>query len=132
MALDERNKEMFISFTDIVYNSKTLRKHYSNLEQVRKISWVLSKAWERRWQPSISQDLNNLDLEDLDGNLIAYEMELNARNNQEEPKTKKKDVALKAENDAEHEGAFGSLVKGLKSFLKTIHERSFFLNKSII
>ena len=73
----------------------------------------LTSDWERKTTTiEEAQDLNKLTLDDLIGNLMAYEVHMQERRDQDQPMTK--NIALKAchndsdSEDSEEDEDFGS------------------------
>jgi len=130
MQPDETVKEMFIRFTDITNNLKSLGKTYTNEEMVRKILCCLHK---KRSSPKVtaieeSQNLKTLALDHLLGKLLTHEIYL--KEDEEEKETQfKKGVAFKTgsenaissdeESSEEDEDTMATITKGLKRLFKS-------------
>ncbi|XP_058003997.1 uncharacterized protein LOC131180662 [Hevea brasiliensis] len=92
---NETISEMYYRFVEIIGGIKSLGKTFTNEELVKKILRSLPK----KWLPKVtslkdSKDLNKVQLDELLGNLIDYEMTLK-REQVEEPKKAKKTMAFK-------------------------------------
>jgi hypothetical protein len=100
MKQNESVSDMVTRMTDITNTLKSLGKEYSQVDLVRKILRCLTPEWERKTTAiEEANDLNTLTLEDLVGNLMAYEVQLQDRQ-EEEPK--KRSLAFKATSDSEN------------------------------
>ena len=93
MDLHESFKDMFIRFIYITNNLKSLNKTYSNKEMVRKILRCLPK---KKWGTKVTtveeeQDLKKLELDDLLGKLLTYEIHLQ----EDEGESSRKGTTLK-------------------------------------
>jgi len=121
MQTDKSIKDMFIRFTDITNNLKSLSKTYTNEEMVRKILECLPK---NKWGPKITaieeaQDLKKLELDNFLGRLLTYEIHLK----EDEGESSKKGIALKAiqedctseeeESNDKDDEAFLLIIRGL-------------------
>src|SRR5204862_6942554 len=91
---DESIKDMYTRFTDITNTLIGLGKTYSSVECVRKILLALNSDWEKKVTAiEEANDLSTLSVEDLIGNLMAYEVNLQERRKEE---FRKKSIAFKA------------------------------------
>ncbi|GKV17229.1 hypothetical protein SLEP1_g27762 [Rubroshorea leprosula] len=101
MKQNESIKEMYTRFNDIVTNLKALGKVYPNQALVRKILRSLPKVWETK-KTTIKEvkNLNTLKLDDLNGNLMTYEIDIQV-GGEVEVVEKKKNVAFKASSQKE-------------------------------
>jgi len=67
--------EMFTRFTDITNSLIALGKKYSQVEMVRKLLRALTSDWEKKTTAiEEANDISKLTVEDLIGNLMAYEV----------------------------------------------------------
>ncbi|GKU90881.1 hypothetical protein SLEP1_g4825 [Rubroshorea leprosula] len=102
MKPEESIQDMYTRLNDIVTNLKALGKVYPSQEVVRKVLKSLAKNWEaKKIVIEESKDLNTLKLEDLIGNLMTYEIEVQVDGGVEVVEKKKKYVAFKASNQKE-------------------------------
>ena len=92
--------EMFERFTKVIGGLKALGQTYSNHQVIKKVLSSLPKSWEPKVTAiEESKDLNTLQLDELLGSLITYE--LKQKHNEEKDEAikvdvKKKGVALKS------------------------------------
>jgi len=71
---------MFVRFTDIINSLVALGKEYTQVEKVRKILCALTSDWEKKTTViEEANDLSTMSLENLIGNLMAYEVQLEER-----------------------------------------------------
>ena len=85
MAKGETIKEMFSRFTTITNAMKSMGKTYSMEERVRKILRSLTSKWERKTTAiEEATDLKTLTLDELIGNLMAYEVQIEERRIEDE------------------------------------------------
>ena len=98
---DKTIKEMFICFTDIINNFKSVGKTYTNEEMVRKIVRCLPKNKQGPQVTAIeeAQELKTLALDDLLGKLLTHELLL--KEDEEEAQTKR-GVAFNTTNEELH------------------------------
>ena len=102
MKNNETVVEMITRFTKIVNGLEALGKTYKESENVMKILRSLPSKWHTKVTAiQEAKDLTKLPMEDLIGSLMAYE--INLENKQQKVKTKKKSIALKATNKEEEE-----------------------------
>ena len=98
MEKNETITEMFTRFTDIINGLNSLGETYSQADKVKKVLRSLTSDWERKTTAiEEAQDLNKLTLDDLVGNLLAYEVHMQERKDQDQPMAK--NIALKAYHD---------------------------------
>ncbi|GKV43038.1 hypothetical protein SLEP1_g50379 [Rubroshorea leprosula] len=101
MKLEESIQDMYTRLNDIVTNLKALGKVYPNQEVVRKVLRSLPKSWEaKKTTIEESKGLKTLKLDDLIGNLMTYEIDVQV-DGKVEVVEKKKNVALKTSNQKE-------------------------------
>ena len=102
MKNNETIVKMITRFTEIVNGLEALGKTYKESENVMKILRSLPSKWHTKVTTiQEAKDLTKLPMEDLIGSLMAYE--INLENKQQKVKTKKKSIALKATNKEEEE-----------------------------
>ena len=76
--------EMITRFTDITNSLVALGKEYTQVEMVRKALRALSSNWEKKTTTiKEAKNLSTLTMENLDGNLMAYEVQLQDRKKDE-------------------------------------------------
>ncbi|XP_020258752.1 uncharacterized protein LOC109835174 [Asparagus officinalis] len=101
MKKNETITEMFTRFTDITNFLIGLGKEYTQVEMVRKILRAQTPKWEKKITTiEEANDLSTLTVENLIGNLMAYEVQIEDRKKDDEPK-KKKILALIASSDTD-------------------------------
>jgi hypothetical protein len=122
MKEKETIAEMFTRFTDITNSLIALGKKYTQVEMVRKILRALTSDWEKKTTAiEEANDLSKLTVENLIGNLMAYEVQLEDRKRDDEPKIKS--LAFKAaeseiESENEDEDEFAFFTRKFRKFLK--------------
>ncbi|XP_057999048.1 uncharacterized protein LOC131177895 [Hevea brasiliensis] len=108
MELDETISEMYDRFVEIIGGIKSLGKTFTNEELVKKILRSLPKEWlPKVTSLKDSKDLSKVQLDELLGNLIDYEVTLK-REQVEEPNKAKKTIAFKvsSENSSDEDDEF--------------------------
>jgi hypothetical protein len=118
----ETISEMFTRFTDITNSLIALGKVYTQAEMVRKILRALTSDWEKKTTAiEEANDLSTLTVENLIGNLMAYEVQLEDRKKDNEPKNKKV-LAFKASSSDTEESnddeEIAMITRKFKRFLK--------------
>jgi len=114
--------EMFTRFTDITNSLIALGKKYTQVEMVRKILRALTSDWEKKTTTiEEANDLSKLTVEDLIGNLMAYEVQLEDRKKDDEPKNKS--LAFKAstnedDSESDEEEEIALFTRKFRKFLK--------------
>ena len=84
MKESETISEMVTRFTDITNSLASLGKEYTQVEKVRKILRALTPDWEKKTTAiEEANDLSTMSLENLIGNLMAYEVQLEDRKKDE-------------------------------------------------
>ena len=77
MMENETISEMITRFTDITNSLTSLGKEYTQVEKVHKILRALTSDWEKKTTViEEANDLSTMSLENLIGNLMAYEVQL--------------------------------------------------------
>jgi len=113
--------EMFTRFTDIINSLIALGKVYTQVEMVRKILRALTSDWEKKTTAiEEANDLSTLTVENLIGNLMAYEVQLEDRKKDNEPKNKKV-LAFKTSSEtdeSEDDEDIAMITRKFKNFLK--------------
>ena len=80
MIENETILKMITRFTDITNFLASLGKEYTQVEKVRKILRALTSDWEKKTTAvEKTNDLSTMSLENLIGNLMAYEIQLEDR-----------------------------------------------------
>jgi len=115
--------EMFTRFTDIINSLIALGKIYTQVEMVRKLLRALTPEWEKKTTAiEEANDLSTLTVENLIGNLMAYEVQLEDRKRDTEPKNKKilafKASSYDTEDTDEDEEEMAMITRKFKKFLK--------------
>ncbi|XP_057996488.1 uncharacterized protein LOC131175832 [Hevea brasiliensis] len=115
MKSDETINEMYDRFVEIIGGIKSLGMTFTNEELAKKILRSLPKEW----LPKVtllkdSKDLSKVQLDELLGNLIDYEMTLK-REQVEEPNKAKKTIAFKvsSKNSSDEDDEFDEEELGL-------------------
>ena len=92
--------DMITRFTDTTNTLIALGKVYTQVEMVRKVLRALTPEWEKKTTAiEEANNLSTLTLENLVGNLMAYEVQLQDRRENEQPK--KKLLAFNASSDTD-------------------------------
>ena len=121
MKDNETIGEMFTRFTDIINSLIALGKDYTQVEMVRKILRALTSDWEKKTTAiEEANDLSTLTVENLIGNLMAYEVQLEDRKKDNEDKNKKV-LAFQAstdDEDSDDEEEFEIITRKFRKFLK--------------
>ena len=96
MKENETISEMITIFTDITNSLASLGKEYTQDEKVRKVIRALTSDWKKKITTiEEANDLLIMSLENLIGNLMAYEVQLEDRKNDElQLQSKKKVLAF--------------------------------------
>jgi len=108
MKSDETISEMYDRFMEIIGGIQSLGKAFTNEELVKKILRSLPKEWlPKVTSLKDSMDLSKVQLDELLGNLIDYEMTLK-REQVEEPNKAKKTITFKVsfENSSDEDDEF--------------------------
>jgi FtsZ-binding cell division protein ZapB len=118
----ETISEMFTRFTDIINSLIALGKVYTQVEMVRKLLRALTSDWEKKTTAiEEANDLSTLTVENLIGNLMAYEVQVEDRKKDQEP-VNKKVIAFKASTDDEDSNSddedIALITRKFKRFLK--------------
>ncbi|KAG8634434.1 hypothetical protein MANES_17G033205v8 [Manihot esculenta] len=99
MKSDETISQMYDRFIEIIGGMKSLGKTFTNEELVKKILRCLPKEWlPKVTSLKDAKDLSKVQLDELLGNLIDYEMTLK-REQVEEPSKMKKNIALRVASE---------------------------------
>ena len=104
MKENETISEMVTRFTDITNSLASLGKEYTQVEKVRKILRALTPDWEKKTTViEEANDLSTMLLENLIGNLMVYEVQLEDRKKDEQQSlSKKKELAFHASLDTDN------------------------------
>ncbi|XP_057990579.1 uncharacterized protein LOC131172959 [Hevea brasiliensis] len=108
MKSNETISEMYDRFMEIIGGIKSLGKTFTNEELVKKILRSLPKEWlPKVTSLKDSKDLSKVQLDELLGNLINYEMTLK-REQVEEPNKAKRTIAFKvsSKNSSDEDDEF--------------------------
>ena len=120
MHENESISDMYCRFQDIVHSLIALGKGFSEEDQVRKILNSLTPEWDQKTLTiEEANDVSQMKIEELIGNLMSYEVQLQGR--KESKATEKKSIAFKAttgdsEQDSDEEIAF--MTRNFRKFLK--------------
>ena len=104
MKENEIISEMITRFTDIINCLASLEKEYTQVEKVRKVLRALTLDWEKKIT-AIEEaiDLLTMSLENLIGNLMAYEVQLEEqKKDEQQPLSKKKVLAFHTSSDMDN------------------------------
>ena len=120
MNKDEPITEMFTRFTNITNDLKSLSVTYSQTDKVKKILRSLTTDWEKKTTAiEEAQDLSKLTLDDLIGNLMAYEVHMKERREEEQPTKKTLAFPALSENeDSEKESEIALLTRKFQRFMR--------------
>ena len=93
MKENETISEMITRFIDITNFLVALGKEYTQVEKIRKILRALTSDWEKKTTViEEANDLSTMSLENLIGNLMAYEVQFEDRKKDEQQLQSKKKV----------------------------------------
>ena len=100
MKPNESIVEMFTRFTDVVNGLEGLGKRVSEQDKVSKILRCLLPKWNSKTEAiEEAKNLKELPLEELIGSLMTYEMKTARQEKQMQEESKKKSIALKAQEE---------------------------------
>ena len=104
MMENETISEMITRFTDITNSLVALGKEYTQVEKVRKVLRVRTPDWEKKTTAiEEANDLSTMSLENLIGNLMTYEVQLEDRKKDEQQlQSKKKVLAFHTSSDMDN------------------------------
>ena len=107
MKPNESIVEMFARFTDVVNGLEGLGKRVSEQDKVSKILRCLPPKWNSKTEAiEEAKNMKELPLEELIGSLMTYEMKIARQEKEMQEESKKKSIALKAQEEKENrEGA---------------------------
>ena len=100
------------------------RKEYTQVKKVRKILRALTSDWEKKTTViKEANDLSTMSLENLIGNLMAYEVQLeDKKKDEQKPFSKKKELTFHASSDIDNsdddEEEMAMLSRKFRKFLK--------------
>jgi len=124
MKKNEIISEMVTRFTDITNSIASLGKEYTQVKQIRKILRALTSDWEKKTTAiEEANDLSAMSLENLIGNLMAYEVQLeDGKKDEQQSLSKKKELAFHASSDTDNsdndEEEMAMLSRKFRKFLK--------------
>ena len=100
MKPNESIVEMFTRFTDVVNGLEGLGKRVSEQDKVSKILKCLPPKWNSKTEAiEEAKNLKELPLEELIGSLMTYEMKISRQEKEMQEESKKKSIALKAQEE---------------------------------
>ena len=100
MKPNESIVEMFTRFTDVVNGLEGLGKKVSEQDKVSKILRCLPPKWNSKTEAiEEAKNLKELPLEELIGSLMTYEMKIARQEKEMQEESKKKSIALKAQEE---------------------------------
>ena len=100
MKHNESIVEMFTRFTDVVNGLEGLGKGVSEQDKVSKILRCLPPKWNSKTEAiEEAKNLKELPLEELIGSLMTYEMKIARQEKEMQEESKKKSIALKAQEE---------------------------------
>ena len=118
MKKEENITQMFTRFTDIINGLTALGEEYSQATKVKKILRSLTSDWERKTTAiEEAQDLSKLTLDDLMGNLLAYEVHMQERRDEEAPPKKTIAFSSMSEIDADEDDDMALFVRKFNRFM---------------
>ena len=102
MKENEPILEMITRFTNITNSLVALGKKYTQVKKVRKVLHALTSNWEKKTTAiEEANNLSTMSLENLIGNLMAYEVQLKDRK-KDEQQFKKKELVFHASSDTDN------------------------------
>ena len=100
MKPNESIVEMFTRFTDVVNGLEGLGKRVSEQDKVSKILRCLPPKWNSKTEAiEEAKNMKELSLEELIGSLMTYEMKIARQEKEMQEESKKKSIALKAQQE---------------------------------
>ena len=100
MKPNESIVEMFTRFTDVVNGLEGLGKRVSEQDKVSEILRCLPLKWNSKTEAiEEAKNLKELPLEELIGSLMTYEMKIARQEKEMQEESKKKSIALKAQEE---------------------------------
>ena len=100
MKPNESVVEMFTRFTYVVNGLEGLGKRVSEQDKVSKILRCLPPKWNSKTEAiEEAKNLKELPLEELIGSLMTYEMKIARQEKEMQEESKKKSIALKAQEE---------------------------------
>ena len=100
MKPNESIVEMFTRFTDVVNGLEGLGKRVSEQDKVSKILRCLPPKWNSKTEAiEEAKNLKELPLKELIGSLMTYEMKIARQEKEMQEESKKKSIALKAQEE---------------------------------
>ena len=100
MKPNESIVEMFTRFTDVVNGLEGLGKRVSKQDKVSKILRCIPPKWNSKTEAiEEAKNLKELPLEELIGSLMTYEMKIARQEKEMQEESKKKSIALKAQEE---------------------------------
>ena len=100
MKPNESIVEMFTRFTDVVNGLEGLGKRVSEQDKVSKILRCLPPKWNSKTEAiEEAKNMKELPLEELIGSLMTYEMKIARQEKEMQEESKKKSIALKAQQE---------------------------------
>ena len=100
MKPNESIVEMFTRFTDVVNGLEGLGKRVSEQDKVSKNLRCLPPKWNSKTEAiEEAKNLKELPLEELIGSLMTYEMKIARQEKEMQEESKKKSIALKAQEE---------------------------------
>ena len=100
MKPNESIVEMFTRFTDVVNGLEGLGKRVSDQDKVSKILRCPPPKWNSKTEAiEEAKNLKELPLEELIGSLMTYEMKIARQEKEMQEESKKKSIALKAQEE---------------------------------
>ena len=114
MKKEETITQMYTRFTDIINGLTALSESYSRATKVKKVLRSLTTDWERKTTAiEESQDLSKITLDDLVGNLMAYEVHMQERREEEQPTKKSITFPTMSEIDSDGDEDMALFVRRL-------------------
>src|SRR5574338_505254 len=120
MNTNESISDMYCRFQDIVHSLIALGKSFSKEEQVRKILNSLTPEWDQKTLAiEEANDISLMKIEELIGNLMSYEVQLQGR--RENKATEKKSLAFNAtteDSEPDSDEKISFMTRNFRKFLK--------------
>ena len=115
---------MFTGFTDVVNGLEGLGKRVSEEDKVSKIIGCLSPKWNSKTEAiEEANNLKELPLEELIGSLMTNEMKITRQEKEIQEESKKKSIALKAQEEkGVKEAKFSNMEEDIADISKKIQK----------
>ena len=122
MNPNESISDMYSRFQDVVHSLISLRKFFSEEDQVRKILNLLTPKWDQKTLAiEDANDISTMKIEELIGNLMSFEVQMLGR--RESKASEKKSIAFNAiingsDTNSDNYEEIALMTRNFRKFLK--------------